>query len=570
MGGFATDMAENIKNALEKEGVLDLNNNERFQDVVNFLSRQLANKNITQIHRKFLQGKTTENIESIRFYKNRIEEVNKEDKANIVSELETFKSEFANNLKEELNKRKNEPKVTQPIKQKETIKKPAAMAYMDGVLKKVEEAKEQANKQVGDINKEVSKLKATTQKIQFAIASAKHKQKKAQDKLEQNVSMDLKQSRNFLERKQKMQLDLFEFKTKNNIKKALSKWWKRIKWVLSFIGLFLLGDVVKKIALGVTEITEPIWRPFIDWTMRNFPALSSYLEKLSEKFKNIANNLKPYVEFFNEITGIRRQRDYEKLKDEINNIKLITKEEALKALAEDGSDIVRMVAYAGTGASLGLLFGPAAPLAAPIMGIAGAIIAFGQTKYQRSKALRDMINNIEKEIAILEEARPDIIDKYQLELADLHRAKLNYNKELLKTILLDYNAGFGLGFIKRKKKLDAAMQAVTAQENKISKIEDMPITSVDVIEGSEADIEMENKLRDYLRNNTTKTKSGNSANSSGFSANNNTSVNTTTNNNIVSDTQDKSTKGGNIVSSGTAKKTSVNYQSNEVPFAPTL
>ena len=557
--GLASDMADNIKNALEKEGVLDLNNNERFQDVVGFLNRQLANKNITQIHRKFLQGKTPENIDNIRFYKKRIAEVNQEDKANIAIELETFKSEFANNLKEELSKK---PKVTQTTKQ--ATKKPAAMAYMDNIVNKVEEAKEQASVETSGIDNDINQLNATTQKIQKALATAKRKNKTAQDKLTQSVSIDINKSHNTLERKQKMQIKLFEFKTKSNIKKALRKWWKRIKAVMAVVGLFLLGDVIKKIALGVVEITEPIWRPFIDWTMRNFPKLTFYIQNLSEKFKSIADKLSPFVDFFKQISGEKRKADFDKIKKDITDYKLLSLDEARDALNGDGSDLARLAAYAATGLSIGMIGGFWGAVAGVVI---GATIALAQNKIGREKAFKDIYNALSDGIKALEKQKSETINQNDRDLIDLHIAKLKHNKEVIKTAWIDYELFGGTGIIKRKKALNKSMQNINAQELKIGNI---PVTTISLEEGSEADIEMENKLRDFLRDNAIKTKSNSGTKSSDFSANNSASVNTTTNNNIASDTQDNSVNNGVTIKTETSSSTSVVYQASEAPFAPTL
>lgn len=65
---------------------------------------------------------------------------------------------------------------------------------------------------------------------------------------------------------------------KSKIKSGFGKWWGRFKKILLIAAIFLFGGVIKRILGGIAEMTEPMWRPFVDWFQKNFPKLTEGIQ----------------------------------------------------------------------------------------------------------------------------------------------------------------------------------------------------------------------------------------------------------------------------------------------------
>lgn len=290
----------------------------------------------------------------------------------------------------------------------------------------------------------------------------------------------------------KLQLKKMNLKTKGAIITMQNKFFKRLKTAFKLLGAFYLMGAVKKLAEGINSITQPMFQPFVNWFMRNMPALKDYLGKIADALQPIANFVQPLVDLYKEWFSAEEQRKRMEAAmhgvDESGNIKRLSLDELNNAIKMTGSDFMRMVAYASTGATVGSIIGGVIGSVAPGVGnfigsvvgtavgaIAGAAAGFAQSKMeqiQKINTIKEHYNQLKaslnKAIDMIRENDPNP-DPYAIQALKLQIANIDYSLAVINLATWNQGAFFGLNVL-GEGLLKGKLDNIKKEEEKLAKI----------------------------------------------------------------------------------------------------
>lgn len=276
MSKLVENLAEELADKLKENGTLDLSDNETFGEFTDLLYEILDHSTKTDEKADELGVKLNDTNE-------KITNIDKD-----ITDLAVSVYDYFNKDEEKEGGEKTENKQDDIIDRLKNLR--FHQARLQGSVNRLEELAQKSDKRIEEQGKNIEVLKkklldefghssdtggsstSTTDGGGSGTAKSRYS-----PRLLHSIRRDI---REVDARRHKDNIKMTR-SIKSSIKNRFGKWWARLKKVLLIASIFLFGDFVKSILKGVAELTEPIWRPFVNWFQTNFPVLSSYIADIA-------------------------------------------------------------------------------------------------------------------------------------------------------------------------------------------------------------------------------------------------------------------------------------------------